>query len=97
MENNTDDIKVGGTKIRYYDAYGAWMLPDKTFTNNPLKAQRVAEEIENKRHKPKQAWEIWEIQFVMEKKRDCNFRSVAMKLDRDVLDVKQLVTAIRAD
>ncbi|NUU68170.1 DUF1317 family protein [Enterobacteriaceae bacterium BIT-l23] len=46
MHSPTDNIRCGSTVIRYYSAYGGWMLPDKTFTKNPLKAHRIAEETE---------------------------------------------------
>lgn len=97
MNNHHDNIQVGLTILRYYDAYSGWMLPGKTFTRNPLKAQRIAEQEEDKRNKHKQAWTPWEVQFLMERNPNLNMRSIANKLDREVSDVRNMISAISPD
>ncbi|YCI31041.1 DUF1317 domain-containing protein [Erwinia sp. PK3-005] len=96
MKQPTDNIRCGRTVIRYYDAYGGWMLPDKTITKNPLKAARIAEETEAARSEKKQAWQLYEIQYLAERDPHINFRTVAQKLDRTPEDVRQMHRAISA-
>lgn len=96
MNHPTDNIKCGTTILRYYSAYGGWLLPDKTFTKNPLKAQRIAEETEAAKEHHKMAWELYEIEFVLTRRIRTSARSMAKKLDRTVSDVKAMLNALSA-
>ncbi len=82
--------------MRYYSAYSGWMLPDKTFTRNPLKAQRIAEETEAAKEKHKQEWELYELQLLKERNPNWNIITIARRLDRTNSDVKNMLNAISA-
>lgn len=82
--------------MRYYSAYSGWMLPDKTFTRNPLKAQRIAEEPEAAKEKHKQEWELYELQLLKERNPNWNIITIARRLDRTNSDVKNMLNAISA-
>lgn len=96
MNHPTDNIRCGTTVMRYYSAYGGWFLPDKTFTKNPLKAQRIAEETEAAKEHHKMAWELYEIQFILERHPKMNVPSIANRLDRTVSDIKSMLNALSA-
>ncbi|PAV94171.1 hypothetical protein CJD50_22315 [Hafnia paralvei] len=38
-----NDIRVGKVTIPYSGKNNGWLLPDNTFTSNPIKDQRLAE------------------------------------------------------
>ena len=44
-----DDIRVGGVVLPYIPERRGWMKPDGTVTRNPLIAQRVAEELNQRK------------------------------------------------
>jgi hypothetical protein len=72
------------------------MLPDKTFTRNPLKAHRIAEETEAAKVKHKQEWELYELQLLKERNPNWNIVTIARRLDRTNSDVKNMLNAISA-
>lgn len=45
MTNSKDDIRVGRVWMRYSEQYQGWIAPGGRVVRNPLKAQRVAEQI----------------------------------------------------
>lgn len=101
MHSPTDNIRCGSTVIRYYSAYGGWMLPDKSFTKNPLTAYRIAEELETKnKHKhpnTSQPWEPYEIEFLITRDHRISIPAIAKKLDRDKSDVIRMLNAISGE
>ncbi|QCT21809.1 DUF1317 family protein [Jejubacter calystegiae] len=96
MHSPTDNIRCGSTVIRYYSAYGGWMLPDRTLTKNPLKAHRIAEETEEKKEKHKQAWEPYEVELLIKRNSKWTMAVIAKKLDRTKSDIIQMLSAISA-
>ncbi|MEL4016992.1 DUF1317 family protein [Dryocola clanedunensis] len=96
MKESHDNIRCGTTVLRYYSAYGGWMLPDKTFTRNPLKAHRIAEETEAAKEHHKQEWELYELQLLKERNPNWNIVTIARRLDRTNSDVKNMLNAISA-
>ncbi|ENY9449009.1 MULTISPECIES: DUF1317 family protein [Enterobacteriaceae] len=49
MKNAHDNISVGSVTLVYSNLRRGWMLPGGMVIQNPLKAQRLAEELNNKR------------------------------------------------
>lgn len=50
MEHATDDIRVGAIRLHWLEEKQAWLLPWGMTTSNPLKAHRLAEELNEKRN-----------------------------------------------
>lgn len=49
MTNPHDVINVGSVTLRYSILLGGWIAPGGQVIKNPLKAQRLAEQLNNKR------------------------------------------------
>lgn len=49
MTNPHDGITVGSVTLRYSMLRRGWLSPDGQVIKNPLKAQRLAEQLNNKR------------------------------------------------
>ncbi len=45
MDFANDNIRVGGVTVYYRPASGGWHCPGTGIVKNPLKAQRLAEEL----------------------------------------------------
>ncbi|EOC1317177.1 DUF1317 family protein [Cronobacter turicensis] len=48
MNSAHDDIQVGTARLAYSAQRGGWVTPGGNLITNPLKAQRIAETINNR-------------------------------------------------
>ena len=49
MESPHDKIRVGNIILPYSSFFGAWIAPGGQIIKNPLKAQRVAEQLNSEK------------------------------------------------
>ncbi|HCT8924211.1 TPA: DUF1317 family protein [Klebsiella pneumoniae] len=49
MKHAQDDIRVGAVRLPFLKEVKGWLMPSGEVVRNPLKAQRMAEELATKR------------------------------------------------
>ena len=49
MKHAQDDIRVGAVRLPFLKEVNGWLMPWGEVVSNPLKAQRLAEELDTKR------------------------------------------------
>lgn len=49
MKHAQDDIRVGAVRLPFLKLKNGWLMPWGDVVSNPLKAQRLAEELDTKR------------------------------------------------